>query len=92
MRRRVEHTERAVDLAIAQDQRYTKVRSDVERTSRWERRDPEIGCGSFNSERLDRARDVLSEGVVDRETGAGLDTTATPIIIRDNRKLVSIEA
>ena len=92
MRRRVEDTECTVHLAIAQDQWYTQVRSDVERTARWERRDAQIGCRGFNVERLDRARDVLSEGVVDRETRAGLDTTATPIIIRDNRKLVSIEA
>ena len=92
MRRRIEDTECTVDLAITQDQWYTKVRSDVERTARWERRDAQIGCRGFNGERLDRARDVLSEGVVDRETRAGLDATATAIIIRDNRKLVSIEA
>ena len=92
MRRRVEDTECTVHLAIAQDQRYTQVRSDVERNARWERRDAQIACCGFNGERLDRARDVLSEGVVDGESRAGLDTTATPIIIRDNRKLVSIEA
>ena len=91
MRRRVEDTERPVYLAIAQDQRYAQVRSDVERPARCERGNAQIGCRGFNGERLDRARDILSEGVVDRKDRAGFDATATPIIIRDNGKLVSIE-
>ena len=91
VRCRVEDTECTVYLAITQDQRYAQVRSDVERPARWERGNAQIGCRGFNGERLDRARDILSEGVVDRKDRAGFDATATPIIIRDNGKLVSIE-
>ena len=92
MRLRVQHAERAVKPVIAKENRHAEVGSDVKRLTRRKSPYTWIGGRGFDDQWLDRAPNVLSEGVLQGEVRPRANAAAPMIVIGHNRQLVLIES
>ena len=88
----IQYAERAIGIVPGKRDRHADVGADVECLTRCDQTDAWIRGGSFDDKRLDRARDVLSEGIVKRKGRSRSNATPAAIVVRDDGQLVLHEA